>query len=426
MPNEPAQPPHTLGAPDSPAAHAVGWRLAGIVVTHSVIDFFSFVIVPILTVLEGRLSLTPGQGAILLAVGSLSSGLIQPLVALFGDKHDTRWLGTLGFIAAVIAISCTGFVTSFSQLLLIQIIGAAGVGAFHPPGAAVMGHLSGRRRSLGVSVFYAAGMIGGIAGNTITPVYVKHFSLEALAWLTIPGLIAAVVLALAVRGVTHRHHGARDAHSALDAGLRRARWNAVWLLYAANILRFTVNMALVQLVIRWTEHAALERTGTETLDSASRTLASTINGPLQAAMQVGMGVAGLAFGALIRPKGEKTVLIIVPALGAVCIAAFPYLADSQGRGMLPFFLTVLGGIGYAGVAPITISLAQRLLPHRTSLASALMMGGAWAWAAGGPPLAQAFMGWFGLSGAFVATGAMLLLASLLALPLPSKLITESN
>jgi MFS transporter, FSR family, fosmidomycin resistance protein len=428
--------PTTEALPDAARA-----RFSSTVAIHGVVDFFSALIIPILTVLLGHLHLTAGQDAGIIALGSITSGLIQPIVAWTSDRFDTRWLGTLGLAAAAIAIGSVGFVSpkplfgvisGYQQLLIIQAVGSAGIGAFHPVAAAAVGRLSGRRRSLGVSVFYVAGMIGGIAGSITSPYWVKWFGLPALAWFIAPGLVAALVLGWAIHGIAHRAAGARDRHAALTEEERAARWTAVGLLYAGNVLRFTANMALIQLVIRWSEAEALRRAGAAALTPDLRTAASTLNGAIQAAMAVGMAIGGLAAGFTLPARHEKTALIIVPIVGAIGVAAFP-LAGETSAGVGPLMVTVIafvlamfGGLGYGGVIPVTISLAQRLLPHRTSLASGLMMGGAWMVAAVGPFAARALNDRFGLGLSFLAVAGLLVVAGLLAIPLKGSLVFQSD
>lgn len=423
----------TIAATPPPAASAAvsrrPARLAVTLGTHSVVDFFSFLIIPIMSVLEGRLDLTPAQGAIILSAGSICSGFIQPVVAWMGDKLDTRMLGPVAFAAAVLAISLVGNAQSFEHLLLIQVVGTLGIGAFHPTAAAAAGQLAGRRRSLGVSLFFCAGMAGGVSGNVLSPQLAKHFGLPAYIWLAIPGLLAAAALAWAIRSVPHRHHDADDQRRAWTAEEARARWVAVAILYAGNVLRFTVNMMMVQLIIRWSEQVALARSAATTLTPAVRETASTINGPLQGAMQLGMAVGGLSAGAFLRRHHEKAALIAVPLVGALAVAGYPFagaLAEGMGAGGMvagfAFVLAMATGVGYAGVVPVTIALGQRLLPHRTGLASGLMMGGAWGFAAVGPPLAQLLINRAGLETAFLATAGLLCAAGFLSITLSSRLL----
>lgn len=413
-------------------------RLIVTILTHLAVDLFSFIIIPLLSVIEGRVHLTPWQGTTLVAVGSVASGLIQPIVALLSDRHDTRLFGTIGFAVAVLAIGSVGFAESFPALLLIQFLGAGGIGAFHPVAAATVGQLSGRRRATGLAWFYAAGMLGGVFGNLLAPAWVARFSvplpqggldtapgLRSLAWLIIPGLACVAALAAAVHSVPHRHATAHAEHTVLSRQERIGRWRSVWLLYFGNILRFTVDMCLITLFVRWSEtiiaagHLSIPITpdASEHLTATLRTEASKLNGYMQAARQLGMGAGGLVILILLRGRFERALLIGVPIAGALVIALTP-AAASLGLGIAPILaFCALAGVGYGGVIPITLGLAQRLLPHRTSLASGLMLGGAWAFASVGPHLAQALFDYAGLSRAFFVVAIMLGASGVLGLML---------
>lgn len=393
-------------------------RLTIATVCHTVIDFFSFTVPPLLSVLEGHLSLTPDQGAFLLGVGMLCTGMVQPLVAWHSDRADTRLFGWLGLAMAVIGVGCIGYARSYEELLAIQILSSIGIGAFHPIVAAATGSLSGSRRSFGVAAFYCAGMAGGIAGNITGPLWVSHFGgesvgdgLRSIARLIPPGLVFVVALFWAIHRVSHRHAGAHDAHAALPHAERRSRWRAVWVLYAGNVLRFTVDTALILLIVRWTEQLVLTKSGSIELTDTLRQEAARLSGPLQAAKQVGMGVCGLLGGWWIGPRHEKLALVVSPIIGAAALVLMPMCTPGWA-----LVACMIAGIGYGGLVPVTISLAQRLLPHRTSLASGMMMGGAWCVASLGAPMAQWAMDHFGLERAFgVAAGISLLAAASSAL-----------
>lgn len=410
-PSDAPEPSPVLPPGDPAFSLGIRLRIAAIVITHSAVDFFSYFLIPILTILEGRLSLTPTQGAILVGVGSISSGLIQPLVALISDRYKTPWPGVLGMLLCVAAYSLLGYANSFATLLLLQILGSAGSGAFHPVAAATMGRLTARRRTVGISVFFMAGMIGGIAGNAFTPTYVRTLSVEALWYFLLPGVLATVYMGWAVYSSPAK--GAQAKASAGPIVQIPHAWRGVSILYVGNAIRFTVNMMLVQLLVRLTEAAALSRAGADTLTPAIRVQAAAINGPLQAAMQIGMGIAGMALGYYLSPRRERLALVIGPVVGGLIVIAFPYVPTT-----LAFGMAIGAGMAYAGLIPTTISMAQRFLPHRTTLASALMLGGAWAVAALGPPLVQWMIDDFGLSTAFGMTGALLASSGLVALALP--------
>lgn len=417
----------------APALSAPGLRAGAAIGAHTVVDTFSFVLVSLMPVFTTRLGLTDPQVALLLGVGSVCSGVIQPIVAWLSDRYDTRVFGTIAMALAVVCVSLMGMAQSFQQLLLLQALGTMGVGAFHPPAAAAVGALAGRRRTLGMSVFFLAGMIGGVAGNVLSPRYVAAAGgVEALVWLIIPGMLVVGVLALAIHGVSHRAHDAHDRHRALTPEDRRERWRVVWLLYAGNVIRFTVNMALVYLIVAWSRRFVLGGVEATALNDHLAQRASELNGPMQASMQVGMGVAGLAAGLVLRSHHEKAALVTLPVAGAAAVATVPWIdgwgldALLWGRGTEAgvFLCMVAAGVGFGGLVPVTMAIAQRMLPHRTSLASGLMLGGAWCFAAAGPILAERLHHAMGLEWAFACTAGLLALAGLIAALLPGRVLAR--
>lgn len=411
----------TVIAPARAAAVShVGPRLATLVTAHVIVDCFSMTVVPLLTVLEGRITITQPQGAMLLAVGSLCSGLIQPVVAAASDRWNTRLFGPLGLLAAALALSMLGFVSTYSQLLLLQAIATAGIGAFHPVGASAMGQISGRRRSIGVAVFFTGGMVGSTLGSLLVPAMNEAWGLRSLVWFIVPGVLGALALWVAIGSIPHRHVEADTRAAALSPSEVQRRWWSVGVLYAGNILRFTVNQAIVVLVVRWAEAATLSAAGSTEFTTALRESSSILNGRMQAAMTIGMGVGGLLGGTLVRPGREKRVLIGSAVIGVPAIVLFPLAGPWAAVA-----LAMLAGVGFASATPVSIAVAQRLLPHRTSFASSLMMGGAWVFAASGPLLAQGFIEMLGLAGAFIAVAAMLALSGAATVLLSSRLLRET-
>jgi FSR family fosmidomycin resistance protein-like MFS transporter len=364
-------------------------------------------------ILDDRAHLTMGQQAQILGVGSVASGLIQPIVAALSDRFNTRWLGTLGLAVAAVTISLVGYAHSFAQLVIIQAVGSAGVGAFHPIAAAAAGQLGGPRRSRTVAIFYAAGMLGMVVAGWVVPLLVNSFGITRLAYLIIPGLLMAGALAWAIHDVQHRSAAAHADHASLPERERRGRWIDVGLLFSANTVRFFVNTMLVQLMLRWTQQWVIASEGVPSLTEALRAKATSINGPLQGAMAIGQGTAGVLVGLFVVQRFEKKLLVFVPIAGALAVATIPHV----NAVWMCWSLMIAAGAGFAGVMPITISMAQRLLPHRTSLASALMMGAAWTLAALGPTVAQWLYESVGLNAAFGWAAGLLALSAVLALPL---------
>lgn len=410
-------------------------RAGSVIWTHWLIDAFAFVIVALMPVLRARLELTDVQVDILFATGSIGSGAIQPIAAWLSDRYDTRLVGAAGLLLSGACVGLFGYASDFWHLWALQALSTVGVGAFHPVAAAAVGQLSGRRRSLGLSIFFLAGMLGGVTGNTLSPEWVNLWGmrqatmnldagLRALRWLAVAAVVGFLAMVWAVRSVPHRSHDGHERHMTLEAGERSARWFAVGVLYTSNAIRFIVNIALVKLLVVWAEDHTLNRAGTSLMTDELSVAASKLNGFLQGSMQVGMGGAGLLAGLVLGVRYEKAAIIVVPSLGAIAVGAFPHLAEGSHAAAFGVGLAILAGMGFGGMIPVTLGMAQRLLPHRTGLASGLMLGGAWCWGAAGPFLATGFRAWLGLNGAFLAVGVLLLLAGMVGFVLPSRTLRD--
>jgi len=393
----------TLGSESAaPTTETVGpgWlrtRLGTVLVSHGGVDFYAQMIPPLLAVLETRCNLTETQSAAVLGIGPLASGVSQPLAAWLSDRLDSRFFGPAGLVVGAVCLCLIGLADSFATLLMLYTIGIIGTGVYHPVGASSIGQLGnqmvgrhGPRRSTALSLFFVAGMVGGIAGATFVPMLTaQEYGFRVLYFLMIPGLAIALALDRAIRRVPHRHDGHRAVR--IEPAESHRRWWNFALLYVSAAMRFTVNIALFYLVFRWAK--ALMAAEQPTWVSAQiNEAASQINGTINGALIIGMLVGGLAAGWLVRPGREKWPLVFVPMLGVPAIAAFPLVGVWAG-----WVLAVIAGIGYAAMVPVTMSVAQRLLPHRTSLASGMVLGGAWSLAVLGPLAAQFCLDTLGLS-----------------------------
>ncbi|MCP3905176.1 MAG: MFS transporter [Planctomycetes bacterium] len=396
-----------------PAAVA---RLGTVVLSHPVLDAYSGFVPPLLGVLQVRCDLTYQQAALLLSIGPLTSGLCQPAFAWLTDHVDSRIFGAAGLAVAAAALSCIGLADSFPTLVVLFVLGMLGVGAFHPVAAASVGQMAGRRRSMGVTLFFVAGMVGAAMGpiisTRVTAIEPNGFAL--LRWVMIPGLITAVLLHLAIRNVPHKHDHEHVAD--MPRAEARQRWTAVMLLWAGNAMRFWVNIALLYLFVRWTEAVVVRE---QPLLDASRVpvVGSILCGEMNALMMLGMGVGGFAAGMLVRHGRERLAFVLVPLLLGPAIALFPLCGRWGGYG-----LALLAGVAYASVIPLAISVAQRLLPHRTSLASSLMMGGGWAMAALAPPVMEWIRREHGLPTAFHVVAVVLVASGIVGMALPAPLL----
>jgi MFS family permease len=307
-----------------------------------------------------------------------------------------------------------GLANNVLTLALIYAVGMTGIGMFHPVGAATIGHLRAHKRNSAMSLFFVAGMAGGVVGAILWPrVLSLPQGFRFLPFVLVPTLILLVVMQRSFAQLGSAGHSTATIPVSRTS---RSSWTMVGLLYVAACLQFVVNMALVYLFVRWVQSQVAAGHANWTAEHVARFSAPLV-GDLNAALILGMALGGLTSGLLVRVGREKLPLVCVPILFAPVIALLPHVPLGWA-----FLLSTLAGIGFASMIPISIALAQHLLPHRANLASSLMMGGAWAVATLGPGLAEFGVKRWGIDATFILTAGLLAASGLVCLPLRSRAV----
>ena len=199
----------------------------------------------------------------------------------------------------------------------------------------------------------------------------------------------------------------------------KAEWFPVVLLYLSAASRFVVNLALVYLYVRWSEATLISNQPDLSTAEVAR-LSAPMVGDINGASITGMAIGGFFSGLMIPAGREKTPYICVPLFCAPLVALIPH-----AHGTVVYLLVMGAGVGFASLVPVTIALAQRLMPGRTSLASGLMLGGAWSTATFGPVAAEYLIESHSIPTAFYTFAVVMALSGLIILPIPQSLISKS-
>jgi len=402
-----------------------GLRYWIVAASHVAVDMYPQAMFPLAVALQDRLSLNAAQFATVFMIGPLIGGLSQPLFAFFGDRSNFRLFAPLGLLTSCLCLTSVGWATAFWQLIALQVVGTIGNGVYHPFGAALAGRLSPhairskdiRRsaRSLGLSIFFAFGMLGGTLGPLAATRINQHLELRWLPVMAIPGLVFATLLIVYTRHVPHASPAPARATRADGAPPETnhftARWVAVVLLGASNSLRFIVNIGLYFLFAEYAKRMLAEADA-----------ATTLAGNLTATSTLGMGASALVAGRLIHQGREKAPIVLTGLAVAPVIAAMPFLPPWA---MYPAVL--IAAVGYFSTIPTGIGLAQRLIPHATGMVGAILMGCGWAASSASSWMGEAVIragGDDGLKIAFFFFAGLLALSGLLAAPIPGRIMRD--
>ncbi len=366
---------------------------------HFSVDMFSGMLPLILLGLTDPLSLTYAQVGLVSTAFTVTSSLTQPFFGWLADRLGGRWLAAGGILLIAVMTAVMRVAPSYWALLLLAPVAGIGSAAFHPQGAANASLASGKQKATGMSIF----MLGGNVGYAVGPVAARVLfaAIGGIATLILVGVGALLSVAQMVFGP--RVQKVASVKGPATAGLNDYRPMAplaVAALITVIFLRMWVNSAITTYLPQLTKASGFD------IDYSSN---------LQFAILFPLAFGGLIGGSMSDRIGRRPIIV-----GSLLLAAPLLLLVLMTLGPRAYLFAPLLGIMVGASFPITLVMAQELLPKGIGFMSGLALG--FTFIAGG--IGVAISGWladhFGLMPMLVALAGLLLIAGCAALLLPGK------
>ena len=343
-------------------------RLLLVTLSHFCVDSYATLLAPLLPLLRANLELSLAQTGFLGTIVSICN-ISQPLMGIWADRMARRWLVVGGLALATIFAPLMGIATNYLSLVGILAMGGIGVAAFHPQVFSLAGELSAPHRSFGLALFIFGGTLGLGLAPLWAPTYTNYFGLEALPYVSIPGLLFLLLL---LRFIPLDNPNFADGQSNAQWRNLGDQAGPLCLITAIVILRSVTGLGFGVFLALLAQERGL----------------SLVDGGIPLGIYNIAGVVGaLAVGYLAdridpKPLVWGSLLLSVPPLYAFIFA--------NGALVSNVLLFVGGGLLMSSNS-IMITLAQELAPENSGLASSLPLGFSWGLAS----LTLPVIGYFG-------------------------------
>ena len=343
-------------------------RLLLVTLSHFCVDSYATLLAPLLPLLRANLELSLAQTGFLGTIVSICN-ISQPLMGIWADRMARRWLVVGGLALATIFAPLMGIATNYLSLVGILAMGGIGVAAFHPQVFSLAGELSAPHRSFGLALFIFGGTLGLGLAPLWAPTYTNYFGLEALPYVSIPGLLFLLLL---LRFIPLDNPNFADGQSNAQWRNLGDQAGPLCLITAIVILRSVTGLGFGVFLALLAQERGL----------------SLVDGGIPLGIYNIAGVVGaLAVGYLAdridpKPLVWGSLLLSVPPLYAFIFA--------NGALVSNVLLFVGGGLLMSSNS-IMITLAQELSPENSGLASSLPLGFSWGLAS----LTLPVIGYFG-------------------------------
>jgi len=324
--------------------------MAALSAGHFATDFANGALPALLPFMVDRFHLSYTLAAAVMLASATSSSLIQPLFGLWSDRRGALWLLPSGVALAGIGVALAAAAPSYWLVLLLVVVSGLGVAAYHPEGSKFAAYASGQRRASGMSLFSLGGNVGYALGPTATTPLVIAFGLTGGLLLSLPCLVVAslLLLALPFLGRFAPEVGGSVGPSGPD------RPGALALLLGVIGFRSVAWFGLVTFVPLW---------------EVSLGQSKTHGSHLLSLMLLAGGLGTLAAGPIADRVGRRPVVI------ASMLATGPLiLVYVLAGGIVGAIALALVGVCVISTFGVTMVMSQEYLPSRIGLASGLAIG----------------------------------------------------
>lgn len=322
---------------------------------HLFNDFYAGFLIPLLSYFQTSLHLTITQVSVLPTVLAVFGSILQPLFGFLGDRFNKKHFFVVsGVLCSAIFLSSICFAPNFIILVLMLMIGASGVAAFHPNGAATVAGLSQNRSTFQMSVFLMVGCIGLAGAPFVITLIVSLYGFGKLWFLSIPGVILALLL-IKTPGIS----GSQNNNTSLS-GLKVLFARTSWPLWIMFLIMFTRSIVITSFMsfmsILFTEKGI-----------------SMQKGGIAISIFLISGSIGGLIGGYLADKINRKIVIAGSSIFA-CPLLLWFL--HSGETLSVVLLGVSGMVIFAAAA-VNVLIVQRLCPDMASSVAGISMGLVW-------------------------------------------------
>ncbi len=326
--------------------------LAAATLGHFSVDMYSGMLPLVLLALTDPLRLAYAQIGFVSMLFSLTSSLSQPVFGWLGDRRWDRALAVVGIAAIAVTMGILRFADQYAMLLLLTPIAGLGSGAFHPQGAVLAAQASPERRGSAMSVFMLGGNLGFAVGPLIgTFAFSVAGALLPQAFALFGFLQAALIFW--VMAAPRAQPAAKTASRAIKPAARAAT-GVIATLALVIFLRAWVTQSVSIYIPQ-----VVKAQGFST-EFAGNVLFSIL---------LPLAIGGLIGGTLSDRIGRRRVLIFSTALIAPALWGM-----LQVTGAPTLLIAPLLGVAMGASLPVTVVMAQQLIPRGMGMMSGVILG----------------------------------------------------
>ena len=363
---------------------------------HLFNDFYAGFLMPLLSYFQSHLHLTITQVSILPTILAVFGSILQPVFGFLGDRFNKKLFVVSGVLCSALFMSCIGFAPNFAILIFMLVIGASGVAAFHPNGAATVARLTQNKSTFMMSIFLMVGCIGLAGAPFIITSIATSGGFNKLWMLSLPGVILALIL---IKTLTIDHENKSSTKLSDFKILFARKSRPLWIMFLIMFIRSLVITSFMSFmsILFTAKGLTMHRSGI----AISTFLIS--------------GSVGGLIGGYLADKISRKIIIAGSSIVACPLLLWFLKAD----GNFAMILLGLSGMVILAASAVNVLIVQRLCPDMAGSIAGISMGLVWGSAGLMLPVVGYIADHYSMETSLRIAASMLPIAGMLVLILPN-------
>jgi len=321
---------------------------------HLFNDFYAGFLMPLLSYFQSHLHLTITQVSILPTILAVFGSILQPLFGFLGDRFNKKLFVVSGVLCSALFLSCIGLAPNFTLLILMLVIGASGVAAFHPNAAATVARLTQNKSTFTMSIFLMVGCIGLAGAPFIITSIATSGGFSKLWMLSLPGVILALIL---IKTLTIDHENKSSTKLSDFKILFARKSRPLWIMFLIMFIRSLVITSFMSFmsILFTAKGLTMHRSG------------------IAISTFLICGSVGGLIGGYLADKISRKIIIACSSIIACPLLLWFLKAD----GNFAMILLGLSGMVILAASAVNVLIVQRLCPDMAGSIAGISMGFVW-------------------------------------------------
>lgn len=326
---------------------------------HFINDIYTGFLNPIMPFIAEQVRISMPVATIILSCSHIFSSLLQPYFGFFADKMRKRALIFWGLLFTSIFISLVPAASKIPLMILFIVLGSLGSSLFHPQSLGFVVKFSTSDKVKNMGIFIAMGTLGYSLGPLLSSTIAQYFGLNKMPFLAVLGIIWAFLMFSCVPKFSNIEQPKSDfkLKQAFIDILSNKKLNILNII--AMLKSLITTSCSILLPFLWKAQGYSK-------------------------FQIGLALFFFLFlggiGSLLSPKFEKKIgtanvfyISMIATFPMMVLFMFTYKTMPE----ISFVIFALMGFVTMFATPITMSMAQQVLPQYKSIIGGFINGFSW-------------------------------------------------